>query len=321
MSLFDAYFFVDWSASNKPTRLTPNKDSIWLGELVRGSPPAERYHRTRAACVHDLVIRLRALTERGLRVLVGFDFAYGYPRGLAAALGLPSDQAAWTATWTHLASTITDSASNESNRWHVASGLNKTLMPTASPIGPFWACPAGAGTATLDPGKQQGKLAFPFLSRSGARLQEWRHAEARARTKNPTVQATWKLFTSGSVGSQALVGIPRVAKIRHDEVLAPFSKVWPFETGFGPAPSSTTGPCVVHAEIWPVLFNSEVQAQRAADPTLEILDQAQVRALCAWAERTDAAGDLARFFDKPKGLSDSAMKDCVEEEGWILGLP
>ncbi len=37
MSLFDAYFFVDWSASNKPTRLRPNKGSIWLGKLVRGS--------------------------------------------------------------------------------------------------------------------------------------------------------------------------------------------------------------------------------------------------------------------------------------------
>jgi hypothetical protein len=32
-------------------------------------------------------------------------------------------------------------------------------------------------------------------------------------------------------------------------------------------------------------------------------------------------GDLGRFFDKPKGLSDLEVKDCVEEEGWILGLP
>lgn len=104
-------------------------------------------------------------------------------------------------------------------------------------------------------------------------------------------------------------------------MLARFSKVWPFETGFSPAPCSTTGPCVLHAEIWPVLFTGEVKAQRAADPKLEIHDQAQVRALCAWAERTDAAGDLGRFFDKPEGLSDSALKGCVEEEGWILGLP
>jgi hypothetical protein len=114
-------------------------------------------------------------------------------------------------------------------------------------------------------------------------------------------------------------GIPRVAKLRHDAVLAPFSKVWPFETGFGPAPSPGTGPFVLHAEVWPVLFNSEVKALLSADPKL-IPDQAQVRVLCAWAERVDAAGQLGAFFDRPKGLLDPEAYDCVEEEGWILGL-
>jgi hypothetical protein len=128
MTLFDAYFFVDWSASSTPTQLKPNKDTIWLGELVRGSPAAERYHRTRANCVHDLATRLRALLADGFRVLVGFDFAYGYPRGLANALGLPSGNASWARTWKLLASNITDSAKNESNRWRVASDMNKTLM-------------------------------------------------------------------------------------------------------------------------------------------------------------------------------------------------
>ena len=317
MTLFDAYFFVDWSASSKPTRLEPKKDTIWLGELVRGSAPAERYHRTRSACVHDLVARLRVLTAQGLRVLVGFDFPYGYPRGLAAALGLPAGAAPWAATWSLLASKLTDGASNENNRWHVAAELNRALMPAAGPIGPFWGCAAGAATATLKPSKEEGKLSFPFLSRSGQQLQEWRHAENRA---SSSVQSAWKLFTSGSVGSQALVGIPCVAKIRHDTRLAPFSQVWPFETGFVPTLSPATGPFVLHAEIWPVLFNSEVTAQRAADPKLEILDQAQVRALCAWAERTDTAGQLGAFFDRPKGMSDPVVQDCIEEEGWILGL-
>ncbi|KYG09085.1 hypothetical protein BE21_20030 [Sorangium cellulosum] len=321
MTLFDAYFFVDWSASNKPTRLKPKKDTIWLGELVRGSALAERYHRTRSACVDDLLGRLRALTADGLRVLVGFDFAYGYPRGLAEALGLPSSVAPWARTWELLASRIADGANNESNRWRVASELNRALMPAARLVGPFWGCPLGAATATLKASKREGELAFPFLSRSGRSLPEWRHAEARARSKNPSVQSTWKLFTSGSVGSQALVGIPRVARIRHDAVLAPFSKVWPFETGFGPAPGPATGPFVLHAEVWPVLFGTEVEAQIAADRELDILDQAQVRALCAWAERTDAAGELGRFFDRPADLPDPVVQDCVDEEGWILGLP
>ena len=69
-----------------------------------------------------------------------------------------------------------------------------------------------------------------------------------------------------------------------------------------------------------MLIEDEVTAQRTADPKLKIHDQAQVRAMRV-GRATDAAGDLGTFFDKPKGLSDSAMKDCVEEEGWILGLP
>lgn len=75
-----------------------------------------------------------------------------------------------------------------------------------------------------------------------------------------------------------------------------------------------------HAEIWPILFSGEVTAQRAVDPKLEILDQAQVRALCAWSERTDAAGQLGAFFDRPKGLSDLVVQGCIEEEGWSVGL-
>ncbi len=308
---------MDWSASSTPTRLKPKKDAIWLGELVRGSTPVERYHRTRTACVNDLLARLRVLTARGLRVLVGFDFPYGYPRGLATALGLIADAAPWAATWSLLASKLTDGADNENNRWRVAAELNEMLMPAAAPVGPFWGCPAGAATATLKSSKEAGRLSFPFRSRSGQNLLEWRHAEKRARG---TVQSAWKLFTSGSVGSQALVGIPRVAKLRYEATLAPFSKVWPFETGFVSAPSPATGPFVLHAEIWPVLFDGEVRTQRVSDPRLEILDQAQVRALCTWAERTDAAGELGAFFDRPKGMDDPVVKDCVEEEGWILGL-
>jgi hypothetical protein len=288
MPLFDAYLFVDWSAANAPTRASPRKDALWLGELVRGARPTERYHRTRAACVGDVASRLHAFTARGLRVLVGFDFAYGYPRGLADALALPAGEAAWARTWAFLANAITDSAANASNRWQVASELNRALMPAASPVGPFWGCPAGAATSTLKPSKREGSLVFPFATRSGVLLDEWRHADRRARIANPSVQSAWKLFTSGSVGSQALLGIPHVARLRRDATLAPFSKVWPFEAGFDRAPSPAAGPFVLHAEVWPVLVRDEVEAQRAADPRLTILDQAQVRALCVWAERTDA---------------------------------
>ncbi|WP_437723781.1 hypothetical protein [Sorangium sp. So ce861] len=61
MTLFDAYFFVDWSASSAPTRLKPKQYAVWLGELVRGSPPTERYHRTRPAFIDELLGQIRAL--------------------------------------------------------------------------------------------------------------------------------------------------------------------------------------------------------------------------------------------------------------------
>ncbi|WP_437723782.1 hypothetical protein [Sorangium sp. So ce861] len=53
----------------------------------------------------------------------------------------------------------------------MASELNRALMRAASPVvGPFWGCHAGAMRATLKPSKQEGRLTFPFLSRSGRQL-------------------------------------------------------------------------------------------------------------------------------------------------------
>jgi hypothetical protein len=327
MTLFDAYLFVDWSAENQPTGDTERTDAIWVGECVRGKQQKEQYHPTRSRCLKALRLRLHQLSKRGLRVLVGFDFPYGYPSGFAAALSLGGGAARWEKIWSHLSSLIEDDTENASNRWCVASTLNKALMKGARPVGPFWGCPGAVATPTLKPGKHKWGLKSKYQTRSGRWLREWRHAELyekkekRRKHARSTVQPVWKLHTPGSVGSQALLGIPRVAHLRYDHVLAPFSKVWPFETGFGPEPSPSNGPFVLHAEIWPVLFQNDANALLATDPELKIRDRAQVRAMCAWADRTDTAGQLGAFFDRPKRLSASKVKDCVEEEGWILGLP
>ena len=74
----------------------------------------------------------------------------------------------------------------------------------------------------------------------------FRRAEARA----PGTQPAWKLLGQGSVGGQALLGIPMLRALRDDPALAPASRIWPFETGFTPRPRAT-GPVIVHAEIWP----------------------------------------------------------------------
>jgi hypothetical protein len=54
------------------------------------------------------------------------------------------------------------------------------------------------------------------------------------------MQPIWKLFGNGSVGGQALLGIPRLSALRNDEVLEPVFRVWPFETGFERCPVGQT---------------------------------------------------------------------------------
>ncbi|WP_437483049.1 hypothetical protein WME75_42040 [Sorangium sp. So ce1014] len=70
----------------------PTKDAVWLGELVRGSPPEERYHRTRSACVDDLLRRMRRLAAGGLRVLVGLALHLVRPCGGEGGRDLGGDR-------------------------------------------------------------------------------------------------------------------------------------------------------------------------------------------------------------------------------------
>jgi precorrin-8X/cobalt-precorrin-8 methylmutase len=79
--IFDRYVIVDWSASSRPR---VGKDSIWVclvdadGHASTENPPT----RGKAeVMVRDALWRLVA---EGERVLIGFDFPYGYPAGFAA---------------------------------------------------------------------------------------------------------------------------------------------------------------------------------------------------------------------------------------------
>ncbi len=86
MSLFDAYIMVDWSASSSPCQ---GKDSVWIAQWRRGSESTEPINpRTRQLAFEALVDLLRGHVRAGSRVLVGFDFPYGYPAGFAEAIGL-----------------------------------------------------------------------------------------------------------------------------------------------------------------------------------------------------------------------------------------
>jgi hypothetical protein len=307
--LFDAYVFVDWSGRNAPSPARPQPDTIWVAEYARGdAAPCETYCPTRQTATDYVFGVLCRHVLAGRRILVGFDFPYGYPAGLAAALGLDSQQPAWLATWTELTERIRDAPDNRSNRFQVAADLNARLGD-ATP-GPFWGCPAAARAATLRPTSP----GFDYPLDGGRTLARLRLADRRV----PGVQEVWKLMGAGSVGSQALLGIPRVHWLRQHPDLRAVSRVWPFETGFTPSPAPAAGPFILHAEVWPgILPADEVAAEIAISGAIR--DQAQVRLLCRWAADLDAVGQLGRHFDRPDDLQAAALGPILDEEGWILG--
>ena len=76
---------VDWSAANLPTSATNRANAVWIG-CHDAEGGAEWHHRTRAAAEAQLVTLIDTARKAGLRLLVGFDFAMGYPAGFAARL-------------------------------------------------------------------------------------------------------------------------------------------------------------------------------------------------------------------------------------------
>jgi hypothetical protein len=304
MSLFDVYLAVDWSAKSSPTPPKPSPDAVWVGErMAEEESNCEFYAQTRTDCEDFLRTRLLAYRDAGKRVFLGFDFPYGYPAGYAAAIGLQGREPAWRATWNELKNLIEDDDDNVNNRFAVAAALNARCKGESE--GPFWGCHQGIQEACL---KSTG-TSYPYLTRSGIVLNEKRETERRL----SGVQPTWKLWGNGTVGSQALVGIPVVARLRDDPELKGVSRVWPFETGFGLDPVAPGKPFVLHAEIWPGVVNAML------DHRISIKDQRQVRAMVDWLAVLDATNTLPPLFGRPAGLSDDGMKQAIEEEGWIFG--
>lgn len=309
MPLFDSYIFVDWSAANKPHPKKRSANAPWVGE----STPAddyqrETYHRTRQSAADYVLGRLLDHTKLDHRVLIGFDFPYGYPRQTAQALGFSDGKDPWESIWVELSARITDNDENENNRFCVASNLNSIISNGKQ--GPFWGCPVKQATqhlATTGPG-------FPYRAANGLELDRLRICEDRLKG----TQEVWKLLGAGCVGSQALTGIPRVHALRYHKELIDISAVWPFETGVTSVPSLGKGPFILHAEIWPGIVKNRVRSMMAENPDL-VRDQAQVRAVCEWAAELDQEGTLRSCFDVPVEMDTATIEQCIQEEGWVLG--
>ncbi|MEM7060607.1 MAG: hypothetical protein AAF557_23755 [Pseudomonadota bacterium] len=292
MRLFDTIVIVDWSARSKPSPVRPTKDAIWWAiagsDLVKN--PA--YHRTRHAALDALVETLRADLTVGHRVLVGFDFPFGYPAGTAGVLTGRDDA---LALWAWLADHIEDASDNGNNRFTVAQEINDHFPG----IGPFWGRPE-----TWD---------FPRIPTHGRDRNGAGHpAERRIVERHQTnAQPVWKLYTTGSVGSQVLLGLPALQRLRLTPDLADHIQVWPFQTGL----NVPTAPIVL-AEIYPSLLASLVK-ERQRDG--EITDAAQVRVNAAAFSALDRDERLGPLFAGPPDLTPEERRTIEQEEAWILG--
>lgn len=253
----DRIAILDWSAANQPRR---GKDSIWLGlDTGEASNPATRAEAFAALCalVED------SLT-RGQSLLIGADFAFGYPQGFAQAVTGRADP---LALWAYLAERLQDGPDNRSNRFEVAAGIN-ALLPG---IGPFWF--------------NASKHDLPTLPRKGSARHGHGFAEHRlADSSAKGAQSVWKLGGAGAVGSQVLTGLPMLHRLR-----ASFPgriAVWPFET-----PSEVT-----LAEVFPSLLAPEVAARMG---TGLVKDQVQVTLL---ARALSALPDLTPLLRTPDDM-------------------
>ena len=349
MPLFDTYVMVDWSASNKPAKWPPNADSIWWAAVqnrrerrkVNGKrkketvriPPAETivaHERTRHSAISHLSDFLAAevAAKPKRRVLVGFDFAFGYPSGFSKMV---TGSASAESVWTWISDRISDKDDNHNNRFYVAGELNEIIRRKTGAAGPFWVARSKKDDP-FDPrvpnGNPYKKDALPWPAHFG-------FAHRRVTDYAPRAQPVWNLFGPGTVGSQALLGIPSLRRLVAKPFLRDRCVVWPFQTGWS-LPDATKKNSVVIVEIYPSLLGRSLQA--FAQPR-EVLDRTQVRLnALAFSLLDQKKNGLDRLFLRPReedlrraesqwpqgGSRDDRMKkmrDRIEkEEGWMFGL-
>ncbi len=284
----DRVVAIDWSARAQPAR---GRDSIWIAVDDGAGAQAEN-PPTRSAAGKRLGALLDEAAARGWSTLVAIDASLGYPAGTADAVGAvdgavghviegDGDDQPWVAMWQLLDALIEDAPDNRNNRFEVAAELNSRIAMSTGQPGPFWGCPPAARAAALTSTK-------PPM----AGLPEWRLIEATLREAGRRPSSSWQLLGAGAVGSQSLLAIPMMQRLRRTR---PGVAVWPFERALD-GPGTTT-----IVEMWPSLLAPAPAAVR---------DEGQVLA-AAHHLRTVP---LAQLFPQVPQVA-------VDEEGWIVGVP
>jgi hypothetical protein len=291
--LFNAYVIVDWSAASKPGTGT---DLIRIGVMkrdVRFRLAFESYAlATRSEADKRLNLILDDLKKRNERALLGFNFPFGFPHGLAAGLKLNGEP--WSALWDFLVKMVKDKADNTNNRFAVGSEINRRT--TGGPF-PFWGCPPRDALTTLQPKRSH--------EHGPGDLPEFRYADQAVKGAS-----IWKLYYAGSIGGHAILGIPMVRRLMKTRAV----KVWPFETGWkalGAADLEGADALAVEVKI------GLVPAQPLPGEAKEL---APVRALAERIAKLDEAGKLGAAFAPPKGVAEGEVEAVGREEGWILNV-
>jgi hypothetical protein len=297
--LFDAYIIADWTAAEGKKL---GDQSVWIGVAkrdVRFRLYTETHNvATRAEGEALLAGLLADHRKRGDRVLVGFDFNFGYPAGAAERLKLGGTP--WQAMWKFIASNVVDKPDNTNNRYQVAAKINRLMTDEAWPM---WGAPAKQAQRWLTTTKPP--------AGAGADIPEFRATEDAVRKGRLQPKSVWQMHGAGAVGGQTLVGIPAVRRLL--ESLGPSGAVWPFGTGWRALDAADVEPLsALVVEVWPSMFDGKPNPG-------EFKDQAQVRATAEALAEMDEAGELLKAFAPPKGADEALIARVEQEEGWILG--
>ena len=292
MPLFDTIVIVDWSARSKPSPKKPSPNAVWWAVGRAGKVQGTVYARTRHEAIADVAALIASELDAGRRVLAGFDFPFGYPRGVAKRV---AGTRSALALWQWLSERIEDDPKNANNRYAVAAEMAECY---AGGIGPFWGRPKDWKCPGIPARKKCRTLAAP--------PPEKRIADTWA----SGAKTVWQLAYNGSVGSPVLLGLPALNRLRKDARLAGRIAVWPLEGGLGPPDAFA-----VLAEVYPSLLKAEVAVCGDA-----ILDRAQVRTNVKAFSALNAEDCLAPLFGGPATLSAGQRKLIETEEAWILGL-
>lgn len=346
MPMFDTYLMMDWSAGKPADSDRPKSNAIWWA-VQRGrsahawtNPPAQvrststapsptivrwpnridslvAFERTRSSAIKHVLAFLENEVAGNRRVLLGLDFAFGYPKGFAKRILdkpltgtisglLRSEFQIGDLEHSH------DDEEASKQRFRVARTLNERLGLK----GPFWSVNDGEVCEKKgDPypkGRRESEDRWPNDTFQFERL---RVTDKRA----PGAQSVWKVSGPGSVGSQALLGLPWL-EVLHEKLQTKRncdgkpcrSVIWPRTPE---VPRHRQGPLVVIVEIYPSLIT------RGIGDTIP--DRAQVMENARAFELLDARGQLEDLFDLNSILGPSVTeteRDAVtSEEGWILG--